>query len=228
MAPQNYNTADWLEERPLLYKSAMFCMELHVANLVMDTATLTWTGRANRIAVSLLCSNGARVLHKYSKVEMSIRIQPLNSSALNDPNKFWSKKPGWWRPCSWAHNLRCRRSRSYHKVVATSTKHLLSWSPKHWTKWAKIWDKPEASTLRAPFPKPYTSYSSWTQNERKVPCLLYESALVRIQNSAEVCCSVELCRYAESFQALTRPLLPPLRVVSGPATVPRGGRYGSP
>ena len=106
MAPQNWDTASWLVKRPILYKSAMLYMELPVANLDIDTTTLTWTGMANRMFVSCLCNNGARILHKYSKIETSIRIRPLNSLALNDPSKFWSKKPGWCIPLSWAHNRR--------------------------------------------------------------------------------------------------------------------------
>lgn len=53
--------------------SPMLCMELLVAN---------------RMFVFCLRNNGAGVLHKYSKVETSIRIRPLNSLALNNPNKF--------------------------------------------------------------------------------------------------------------------------------------------
>ena len=98
----NWETASWLVERPILYKYAMLCMELPVANLEIDTATLIWTGMVDRIFVSCLCKKRARVEHKYSNVETSIRMRPLNSLALNDPSKFWSKKPGCRNPLSWA------------------------------------------------------------------------------------------------------------------------------
>ena len=45
--------------------------------------------------------------HKYSKVETSIRMRPLNSLALNEPNRFWSKNFGLCNPRSWAHKRRC-------------------------------------------------------------------------------------------------------------------------
>ena len=104
IAIQNWETASWLEERPIRYKSAMACIELPVANLEIATATLTWTGMAIRSRVSYLCKSGARVLHKFSNVERSILIRPLNSRALNEPKRFWSKKPGRNKPLSWAHS----------------------------------------------------------------------------------------------------------------------------
>ena len=107
MAPQNWKTASWLEDMPILYKLAMHCMELSVANLEIDTTTFTWIGIAKRNLVSRLCKCGARILHKYSKVESSIRMRPLNSLALNEPNRFWSKNPGLCNPRSWAHKHRC-------------------------------------------------------------------------------------------------------------------------
>ena len=107
MAPQSSETTRWLENRPILYKSAMHYMELPVANLEIDTAIFIWTGMARRNLVSCLCKSGARVLHKYSKVDTSIRMRPLNSLSLNDPNSNWSKKPGLCNPRSWAHKHRC-------------------------------------------------------------------------------------------------------------------------
>ena len=107
MAPQNWETASWLEERPILYKSAMHNMELPVANLKIATTTFTWTGMAKRNLVSCLCKSGVRVVHKYSKVETSICMRPLNSLALNEPKRFWSKNPGLCNPRSWAHKRRC-------------------------------------------------------------------------------------------------------------------------
>ena len=106
IAPQNWETTSWLEDRPMRYKSAMTCIELHVANLEIDIATLICTGMAKRMLVSCLRKSGARVPHKYSKVKTSIRIRPLNSLALNEPNRFWSKNPGLCNPRSWAHK-RC-------------------------------------------------------------------------------------------------------------------------
>ena len=103
----NWETAAWLVERPILYKFAMFCIELHVANLDMDTSTFTWTGTANRKCVFFLVGADARVVYKYSNVDTSMRIRPLN-----DPNKFWSKKPGRCNPLLWAHKLRGRDARS--------------------------------------------------------------------------------------------------------------------
>ena len=82
-------------------------MELSVANLEIETTIFTWTGMAKRNLVSCLCKFGARVVHKYSKVETSIRMRPLNSLALNEPNRFWSKNPGLCNPRSWAHNRHC-------------------------------------------------------------------------------------------------------------------------
>ena len=106
IALQNCETTIWLEDRPIRYKSAMHCIELPVANLEIDTATFTWTGMTKRILVSCLNKSGARILHKYSKVETSIRIRPLNSLALKLPNMFWSKNPGLCNPLSWAHKCR--------------------------------------------------------------------------------------------------------------------------
>ena len=103
-----FYSASWPVKRPILYKYAMLCMELFVANLKMNTTILTWTGTANRMFISCLCKNGARVLHKYSNVDTFMRIRPLNSLALNDPSRFWSKKPGRCNPFSWAHNRRGR------------------------------------------------------------------------------------------------------------------------
>ena len=62
---------------------------------------------AKRNLVSCLCKSSARVVHKYSKVETSIRMRPLNSLALNEPNRFWSKNLGLCNPRSWAHKRRC-------------------------------------------------------------------------------------------------------------------------
>ena len=106
MAPQNCEIACWLDDRPILYKSTMHCIELPEANLIMDTATFTWTGMAKRMFVSRLYNSGARMPHKYSNEETSIRILPLNSLELNEPNKLWSKKPSLNKPRSWAHNRR--------------------------------------------------------------------------------------------------------------------------
>ena len=123
-APVNWETTSWLVERPILYKSAMLLIELHVANLNMDTATFTWTGTAKCMLVSCLVRKGARVLHKYSNVDTSMRIRHLNSLALNDPNKFWSKNPGRCNPLSWAHNLRGQDARSRRKpCIAIVTQH---------------------------------------------------------------------------------------------------------
>ena len=44
------------------------------------------------------------MVHRYSKVPTSIRIRHLNSLALNDPSRFWSKKSGWCKPLLWAYN----------------------------------------------------------------------------------------------------------------------------
>ena len=107
MARQNWKTASWLNDRPIMYKSAMHCMKLPVANLEIDTTIFTWTGMAKRMFVSRLCKSGAIVLHKYSKVETFIHMCPLNSLALNEPNTFWSRNPGWCNPRSWAHRRRC-------------------------------------------------------------------------------------------------------------------------
>ena len=63
-------------------------------------------GTADRMLVSYLCNEGARVEHKNSNVETSIRIRPLNSLALNEPSKFRSKNPGCPNPLSWAHKRR--------------------------------------------------------------------------------------------------------------------------
>ena len=41
IAPVNWVTANWLVERPILYKSTMICMKLHGANLLIATATFT-------------------------------------------------------------------------------------------------------------------------------------------------------------------------------------------
>ena len=79
MAPQNSETACWLDERPIRYKSAMHCMELPEANLEIDTATFTWTGMAKRMFVSRLCKSGARIttqvlkcgdIHTHSPLEL--------------------------------------------------------------------------------------------------------------------------------------------------------------
>ena len=102
-AALNWKTASWLVDRPILYKSAILCIELHVASLDMNTATFTWTGTASRMFVSFLCMAGASVLHKYSNVNTSMRIRPLNSRVLNEPKRFWSKNPGRCKPLSWAH-----------------------------------------------------------------------------------------------------------------------------
>lgn len=107
IARQNWEIVTWLEERPILYQSGMHCIELHVANLEIATATFTWTGMANRMFVFRLCKSGARVLHKYSDVDTSVRMRPLNSLAVNESKRFWSKKPGRCKPLSWAHNRRC-------------------------------------------------------------------------------------------------------------------------
>lgn len=96
-------------------------MELPMANLDIDTATFTWTGMVPRMFVSCLCKSGVRVLHKYSKVDTSILMRPLNSLALNKPSKIWSKNPGWCSPLSWAHSLRsrlpCRRLNPYSAIA---------------------------------------------------------------------------------------------------------------
>ena len=52
-ASVNCETGNCLVYKPILYESAMFCMDLHVANLGMTTATFTWTGIADRMLVSL-------------------------------------------------------------------------------------------------------------------------------------------------------------------------------
>ena len=106
MARQNSKTACWLNERPILYKSAMHCIELPEASLVIPTETFTWTGMAKRMFVLRLCNFGARLQHKYSKVETCIRILPLNFLELNEPNKFWLKKPCLNKPRSWGYNYR--------------------------------------------------------------------------------------------------------------------------
>jgi hypothetical protein len=90
-------------DKPILYKSAMLCIKLHVVYLGMKTATFTWTGTGDRMLVSCLSMTDARVKYKNSNVETSIRIRPLNTLALNDPSKFRSKKPGCCNPLSWAH-----------------------------------------------------------------------------------------------------------------------------
>ena len=108
IARQNWETASWLDERPILYKSAIHCIEILVANLEIATTTFTWTRMVNRMYVSCFCKWDARVLYKYSNVKTSIRMRPLNSLALNEPKRFRSKKPGWCKPLSWAHNRRCR------------------------------------------------------------------------------------------------------------------------
>ena len=51
-APQNWETASLLENKPILYKSAMHCMELPDANLKIDTATFTWTEMAKHNLMS--------------------------------------------------------------------------------------------------------------------------------------------------------------------------------
>ena len=99
--------ASWLEDKPILYKSVMHYIKLPVANMEIDTTTITRTGMAKRNLVSCLCKSGPRVLHKYSKVKMSIRMRPLNSLSLNDPNRIWSKNHGLCNPRSWAHKRRC-------------------------------------------------------------------------------------------------------------------------
>ena len=53
------------------------------------------------------CTSTLYAKHKYSKVETSIRMRPLNSLALNEPNRFWSKNFGLCNPRSWAHKRRC-------------------------------------------------------------------------------------------------------------------------
>ena len=108
----------------------MLCIELPVANLDMDTTTFTWTGKANHKCVSFLVSAGARVTHKYSNVDMFMCIRPLNSLALNDPNKFWSKKPGQCDPLSWAHKLRGRDARSRWWLCSAKTRQH-SWCHYH-------------------------------------------------------------------------------------------------
>ena len=60
-----------------------------------------------RNLMSCLCKSGARVVHKYSKIETSIRMRPLNSLALNEPKRFWSNNHGLCNPRSWAHKHRC-------------------------------------------------------------------------------------------------------------------------
>ena len=108
MARQIWETTDWLDDRPILYKSAMHCIEFHVASLEIDTTTFTWIRMATCMSVSCVRKSGARVLHKYSKVEMFIRMRPLNSLTLNEPNKVWLKNLGRCNPRSWAHRRRGR------------------------------------------------------------------------------------------------------------------------
>ena len=83
-------------------------MELPVANLEINTTTLIWIGMVDCIFVSCFYKKHARMEHKYSNVEMSIRMRPLNPLALNDSSKFWSKKLGYHNPLSWAHSHRGR------------------------------------------------------------------------------------------------------------------------
>lgn len=115
-ASVNCETGNCLVYKPILYESAMFCMDLHVANLGMTTATFTWTGIADRMLVSCLCIEGARVEPKNSNVETSIRIRPLSSLALNDLSKFRSKKPGCYNPISWADKPRGLSARAIMKT----------------------------------------------------------------------------------------------------------------
>ena len=103
MEPINCVTANWLVERPILYKSTMVYIVLHVANLEIATTTVISTGIVGRIFVSCFCNDGASVEHKYSNVEKFIRIRVLNSRELNDPRRFRSKNPGCPNPLSWAH-----------------------------------------------------------------------------------------------------------------------------
>ena len=112
MALVNCDTANWLVERPILYKSAMLCMELPVASLEIDTATFTLTGIADLMLVSCLRKVGARVEHQYSNVETSIRMRPLNSLALNEPTRLRSKNPGCCNRLSWAHKRQGRLART--------------------------------------------------------------------------------------------------------------------
>ena len=157
MATQNSDIAIWLDDRPIMYKSAMHCMELPEANLVIDTTIFTCTGMARRMFVSRLCKSGARLLHKYSNVETSIRMRPLNSLELNEPNKFWSKKPGLCKPRLWAHSRRCRlplhslnpcnASVMQHSCCQCHKKlqfHPWPYTPTYWTmtteRWIKVWD----------------------------------------------------------------------------------------
>ena len=88
IAPVNCVTASCEVERPILYKSAMVCIELTVANREIATATFTYTGIAGRMFVSCLSNDGTRVEHKYSKVDTSIRMRDLNSLALKEPRRF--------------------------------------------------------------------------------------------------------------------------------------------
>ena len=101
MALINWGTAYWLVKIPILYKSVILCIELSVTNIDVDTTTFTWTGTASRMCIFYLVKKGGRVLHKYSNIDTSMRIRPLNSLALNNPNKFWSKIPGRCNPLSW-------------------------------------------------------------------------------------------------------------------------------
>ena len=130
MAPLNWETATWLVEKPILYKWAMLCIKLLVANLHMDTVTFTWTGTANRMFVSYLVMKGARVLHKYSNVDTSMRIRPLISLAFNDPNKFCSMKSDLYNSLSWAHTLCGRDAQScWQPCIANTRQH--SWCHYH-------------------------------------------------------------------------------------------------
>lgn len=85
----------------------MHCIELLVANLEISTSTFTWTGMVKCNVVSCLYKSSARVVHKYSQVKTSIRMRPLNSLALNEPKKLWSKNPDLCNPRSWAHKRHC-------------------------------------------------------------------------------------------------------------------------
>ena len=133
IASTNWVT-DWLVERPILYKSAMFCIELHVANLEIVTATFTWIGIGDRMFVPCFCIDGANIEHKYSNVEMFICMRDLNSLALNEPRRFRSKNSGYPIPLLWAH---IRLSRPAHTRLnpsaATVTQHICCQCHKHIT-----------------------------------------------------------------------------------------------
>lgn len=67
--------------------------------------------------------------HMYSNVETSIRMQPLNSLALNEPSKFRSKNSGPRNHLSYAHRCRgrlpCTRM---NPCTATACNTVVAWS----------------------------------------------------------------------------------------------------